>query len=68
MCAPLQSIKVTGENVRRQRLPQKALAGHNVISMCNIYFPWPDGRIVQVDQIIIADRGIYVLEVKNYKG
>ena len=46
----------------------KALAGHNAISMCDVYLPWPDGRTAQIDQIIIADSGIYVLEVKNYKG
>ena len=46
----------------------KALARHNAISMCDVYLPWPDGRTAQIDQIIIADSGIYVLEVKNYKG
>lgn len=53
---------------KASKAADKALAGHNVISMCDVYLPWPDGRTAQIDQIIIADSGIYVLEVKNYKG
>lgn len=53
---------------KASKVADKALAGHNAISMCDVYLPWPDGRTAQIDQIIIADSGIYVLEVKNYKG
>lgn len=53
---------------KASKAADKALAGHNAISMCDVYLPWPDGRTAQIDQIIIADSGIYILEVKNYKG
>ena len=53
---------------KASKVADKAFAGHNAISMCDVYLPWPDGRTAQIDQIIIADSGIYVLEVKNYKG
>ena len=53
---------------KASKVADKALNGHSVITMRNVYIPWPDGRTAQIDQIIIADSGIYVLEVKNYKG
>lgn len=53
---------------KASKTADKALAGPNAISICDVYLPWPDGRTAQIDQIIIADSGIYVLEVKNYKG
>ena len=53
---------------KASKAADKAFAGYNSISICDVYLPWPDGRTAQIDQIIIADSGIYVLEVKNYKG
>ena len=53
---------------KASKAADKAFAGYSYISMCDVYLPWPDGRTAQIDQIIIADSGIYVLEVKNYKG
>jgi len=42
--------------------------GHNSISMRDICISWPNGRTVQIDELIISQSGIYVIEVKNYKG
>ena len=58
---------VLGEHVA-SKSADKALSGSNSFSMRDVYLPWPDGRTAQIDQIIIVDSGIYVLEVKNYKG
>lgn len=38
------------------------------IPIKNLYLPWPDGKTSQIDEIIIASSGIYVIEMKNYKG
>ena len=53
---------------KASKAADKAFAGYNSISICDVYLPWPGGRTAQIDQIIIADSGIFVLEVKNYKG
>lgn len=42
--------------------------GHNSITMHNVCLSWPNGKTVQIDELIIAQSGIYVIEVKNYKG
>lgn len=42
--------------------------GSNAIPIKNLYLPWPDGSTAQIDELIIADSGIYVIEMKNYKG
>lgn len=34
----------------------------------NLMLPWPDGGTCQIDHVIVADSGIYVVEVKNYSG
>lgn len=36
--------------------------------MGNLYLPWSDGDTAQIDELIIDDSGIYVIEMKNYKG
>ena len=38
------------------------------ITMKDLYLPWPSGKTAQIDELIIADSGIYVIEMKNYKG
>ena len=45
-----------------------AKLGDNSVTIRNLYLPWSDGRTAQIDQLIIAESGIYVIEVKNYKG
>ncbi len=40
----------------------------NAIPIRNLYLPWPDGSTSQIDELIIAPSGIYVIEMKNYKG
>lgn len=42
--------------------------GRNSISMHDVCLSWPNGRTIQIDELIIAKSGIYVIEVKNYKG
>lgn len=42
--------------------------GPNSITMHDICLSWPNGKTVQIDELIIAQSGIYVIEVKNYKG
>lgn len=42
--------------------------GLNSITMHNVCLSWPNGKTVQIDELIIARSGIYVIEVKNYKG
>lgn len=42
--------------------------GDNSVTMRNLYLPWSDGGTAQIDQLIITESGIYVIEVKNYKG
>ena len=45
-----------------------AKLGDNSVTIRNLYLPWSDGGTAQIDQLIIAESGIYVIEVKNYKG
>ena len=42
--------------------------GTKAVLLRNLYLPWPDGKTSQIDELVIADSGIYVIEVKNYKG
>ncbi len=34
----------------------------------NVYLSWPSGSTTEIDEIVITTSGIYVIEVKNYKG
>ena len=40
----------------------------NAIPIKDLYLPWSDGSTAQIDELIIATSGIYVIEMKNYKG
>ena len=50
------------------RIADRACANTTAVPIKNLCLPWPDGRTTQIDELIIADSGIYVIEVKNYKG
>lgn len=50
------------------RIVDRACANTTAIPIKNLYLPWPDGGTAQIDELIIADSGIYVIEMKNYKG
>ena len=50
------------------RIADRAFANTTVVPIKNLCLPWPDGRTAQIDELVIADSGIYVIEVKNYKG
>ena len=51
-----------------QILTELTGVGQNSITMHNVCLSWPNGKTVQIDELIIARSGIYVIEVKNYKG
>ena len=50
------------------RIVDRACTNTTAIPMRNLYLPWPSGSTAQIDELIIADSGIYVIEMKNYKG
>ncbi len=50
------------------RIVDRACANTAATPIKNLYLTWPDGRTAQIDELIIAGTGIYVIEVKNYKG
>lgn len=50
------------------RIADRTFANTTAVPVKNLYLPWPDGRTAQIDELVIADSGIYVIEVKNYKG
>ena len=50
------------------RIADRAFANTAAVPIKNLCLPWPDGRTAQIDELVIADSGIYVIEVKNYKG
>ena len=53
---------------RVSRIVGRACTDTTAVSINDLYLPWPDGRTAQIDNLIIAESGIYVIEVKNYKG
>ncbi len=59
-----------GERGERKvsRIADRAFANTTAVPIKNLCLPWPDGRTAQIDELVIADSGIYVIEVKNYKG
>lgn len=50
------------------KIVDRVCANTTAIPIKNLYLPWPDGGTAQIDELIIADSGIYVIEMKNYKG
>ena len=50
------------------RITDRVCANTTAVPIKNLCLPWPDGKTAQIDELIIADSGIYVIEVKNYKG
>ena len=50
------------------RIVDRTVSNTNAIPIKDLYLPWPDGGTAQIDELIIADSGIYVIEMKNYKG
>ncbi len=50
------------------RIAERACARTTAVPIKNLCLPWPDGKTSQIDELIVADSGIYVIEVKNYKG
>ena len=50
------------------RMADRACLNTSAIPIKDLCLPWPDGKTAQIDELIIADSGIYVIEVKNYKG
>ncbi len=65
LMAPYRGWK--GE-LHAQILTALTSVGHNSITMRDVCLCWPNGKTVQIDELIIARSGIYVIEVKNYKG
>lgn len=50
------------------RIVKRVFKRATTVQIRNLCLPWPDGRTAQIDEIVIAESGIYVIEVKNYKG
>lgn len=42
--------------------------GKRSVNYKDVYISWPNNRTVQIDELLIARSGIYVVEVKNFKG
>ena len=66
----LNSSEAKGERGEKKvsRIVDRTFANTNAIPLKDLYLPWPDGGTTQIDELIIADSGIYVIEMKNYKG
>ena len=62
----LAAIGREGENVFAQRIVAKSSPGSLLLQ--NIYVPMGKGRTTEIDSIIINSYGIFVFEVKNYRG
>ena len=56
-----------GEN-KVSQIANRAFTNTTAVPIKNLCLPWPNGGTAQIDELIIADSGIYVIEMKNYKG
>lgn len=55
-----------GEYLAKYALGNNNVAGYSKI-LCNVYVPYR-GKTSEIDIILIHEKGIYVLESKNYSG
>lgn len=55
-----------GEYLAKYALGNNNVAGYLKI-LCNVYVPY-QGKTSEIDIILIHEKGIYVLESKNYSG
>ncbi|MGI6500890.1 MAG: NERD domain-containing protein [Anaerostipes sp.] len=57
-----------GEKLIKRKLSWVKLFGRNGEVLRNVYVPKDDGRTFEIDVVFITQKGIFVIESKNYSG
>lgn len=63
-----EKIGSIGEKRLEKKLDLMDFFGYNGISLKNIYVPKADGTTSEIDLLYITQKGIFVIESKNYSG
>ena len=58
-----------GENLVRRYIEKLAeYEGYQISAIHDLYIPKGDGTTSQIDHVMVTDKGIFVIETKNYEG
>lgn len=57
-----------GERLTKRKLKRLNYFGCKGEVLCNAYIPKPDGTTSEIDLLFITEKGIFVIESKNYSG
>lgn len=57
-----------GEDLTARKLAIVNMFGRNGVTLRNVYIPTDDGGTSEIDLLYITQKGIFVLESKNYSG
>lgn len=57
-----------GERLTKRKLQFAKFSGRDGEILCNAYIPKPDGTTSEIDLLFITEKGIFVIESKNYSG
>lgn len=57
-----------GERLTKRKLQFAKFSGRDGKILCNAYIPKPDGTTSEIDLLFITEKGIFVIESKNYSG
>lgn len=57
-----------GEKLTERKLNLINLFGRKGMTLKNIYIPKDDGETSEIDLVYITQKGIFVIESKNYSG
>ncbi|MGA9289680.1 MAG: nuclease-related domain-containing protein [Anaerobacillus sp.] len=58
-----------GENLVRRYIEKLAeYEGYKISPIHDLYIPKSDSTTSQIDHVMVTDKGIFVIEMKNYEG
>ena len=58
-----------GENLVPRYVEKLAeYEGYQISSIHDLYIPKSDGTTSQIDHVVVTDKGLFVIETKNYEG
>ena len=63
-----ESIGKQGENLTASKLGWVNLWGYHGMMLQNVYIPKRNGETTEIDLLYITEKGIFVIESKNYSG
>jgi len=65
---PPEVIGKQGERLTASKLGWINLWGYNGMALQNVYIPKQNGETTEIDLLYITEKGIFVIESKNYSG